>query len=122
MAKNVLGTELEVCGTDPMTGFFRNGKCDTCGDDVGQHTVCAIMTDAFLAYSRSQGNDLTQPAPAFGFPGLEAGDRWCVCLGRWVEAYEANCAPRIVLEATHASVLEYLDRDLLDAYAVEESG
>jgi uncharacterized protein (DUF2237 family) len=101
-----------------MTGFYRNGKCDTCGDDVGQHTVCARMTDAFLDFSRAQGNDLTTPIPAYDFPGLKAGDYWCLCLGRWIEAMKADVAPRIKLEATHASVLEYLDLELLQSHAL----
>lgn len=117
MARNVLGTELIECSRDPLTGFYRNGKCDTCGDDVGQHSVCARMTNAFLEFSRSRGNDLIAPNPAYGFPGLKEGDAWCVCLGRWMEALEAGVAPRIKLEATHASVLEYVDSDVLEAHA-----
>ncbi|PXA04047.1 DUF2237 domain-containing protein [Coraliomargarita sinensis] len=118
MARNVLGTDLITCSTDPMTGFFRTGHCDTCGEDAGQHTVCAQMTEAFLEFSRSRGNDLTTPLPEYGFPGLEAGDFWCLCRSRWEEAHAEGVAPRIRLEATHASVLEYLDLDLLKSYAI----
>lgn len=117
MARNVLGTELIECSLDPLTGFYRNGKCDTCGDDAGQHSICARMTDEFLQYSRSLGNDLTTPIPAYNFPGLKAGDDWCVCLSRWVEAKQAGVAPKVKLEATHASVLEYLDLEVLQAHA-----
>ena len=118
MARNVLGGELVPCSLDPLTGFFRNGQCDTCGDDTGQHSICAQMTEEFLLYSARQGNDLMTPVEAYGFPGLKPGDFWCVCLGRWIEAYKADVAPNIKLEATHASVLEYLDLDTLKNYAV----
>lgn len=118
MARNVLGTDLIECSLDPMTGFYRNGKCDTCGDDVGQHSVCSQMTEAFLEYSAAQGNDLSTAMPEFNFPGLKPGDFWCLCLGRWIEAYKADTAPKIKLEATHASVLEYLDMETLKEYAV----
>lgn len=117
MAANVLGTELITCSADPVTGFFRTGTCDTCGDDAGMHTICAQMTDAFLKFSAAQGNDLSTPVPEYHFPGLKAGDFWCLCLGRWVEAHEAGVAPRIRLEATHASVLEFVDLDVLKSYA-----
>ena len=120
MAQNVLGTELIHCCTDPLTGFFRNGKCDTNGEDVGMHTVCAEMTQEFLSFSRAQGNDLSTPHPEFGFPGLNPGDHWCICLGRWIEAYQNNLAPRINLEATHISVLEYVDLDVLTKYSLTE--
>jgi len=119
MAKNVLGTDLEVCGQDPVTGFFRNGKCETCGDDTGQHTVCAMVDAAFLAFSVERGNDLSTPRPEMRFPGLSPGDRWCVCLPRWIEARDAGVAPRVVLEATHMSVLEFVDLEELQGYAVE---
>ena len=95
MAKNVLGTELECCCMDPVTGFFRNGKCDTNGDDHGMHTICAVMTDEFLAFSRAAGNDLSTPYPQFDFPGLKEGDHWCLCLSRWVEAHAAGSHPCI---------------------------
>jgi len=116
MARNVLGTELIECSRDPLTGFYRNGKCDTCGDDVGQHSVCAQMTEAFLQYSAQQGNDLITPMPEYNFPGLKPGDCWCVCLGRWIEAHRAGVAPKIKLTATHASVLEFLDLETLQRY------
>lgn len=119
MAKNVLGGDLEVCSTDPVTGFFRDGCCHTSIEDRGMHTICAVMTDDFLVYSKSMGNDLTTPRPEFGFPGLKAGDRWCLCLGRWVEAFETGLAPPVVLEATHASVSEFIDREVLGDHAWE---
>jgi uncharacterized protein (DUF2237 family) len=118
MARNILGTELIECSRDPLTGFYRNGKCDTCGDDAGQHSVCAQMTDAFLQYSAQQGNDLSTPCPEYNFPGLNAGDFWCLCLGRWIEAHEAGVAPKIKLAATHASVSEFVDIDVLRSYEV----
>ena len=118
MARNILGTELIECSIDPMTGFYRNGKCDTCGDDAGQHSICAQMTDSFLEFSASCGNDLITPMPDYKFPGLKAGDFWCICLGRWIEAHEAGVAPKIKLEATHASVSEFVDMGTLEDYAV----
>jgi uncharacterized protein (DUF2237 family) len=118
MAKNVLGGPLIVCSEDPVTGFFRNGKCDTRADDQGMHTVCVLMTDEFLAFSRECGNDLSTPMPEYGFPGLEAGDYWCLCLSRWIQAYDAGMAPKIKLEATHASVLEFVELSRLEEYAV----
>ena len=118
MANNVLGTSLLTCSKYPLTGFFRNGLCDTCSEDLGMHTVCAQMTDAFLEYSVEQGNDLKTPMPAYNFPGLKAGDYWCLCLPRWLEAHEAGRAPNIKLEATHASALEFIDLDLLKGYSV----
>jgi uncharacterized protein (DUF2237 family) len=118
MASNVLGTPLITCSQDPLTGYFRNGLCDTCGDDRGMHTVCARMTDAFLEFSLRQGNDLITPLPAYNFPGLKEGDFWCLCLQRWLEAYRAGIAPEIKLEATHASALEYIDLDILKSYSV----
>lgn len=102
---------------EPLTGFFRNGVCDTCAEDAGMHTVCARMTAEFLEFSKSRGNDLSTPMPAFQFPGLKPGDYWCVCLGRWVEAYNAGVAPPVRLEATHASVLEFIDMEILRDYA-----
>ncbi len=118
MATNVLGDELIECSADPLTGFFRNGKCDTCGDDLGQHTICALMTEEFLDFSVSQGNDLITPMPQYGFFGLKPGDHWCVCMGRWLEAYKAGCAPKLKLEATHISVSEFIDLEILRTYAV----
>jgi uncharacterized protein (DUF2237 family) len=118
MARNILGTSLISCSTEPMTGFFRTGLCDTCADDGGQHMVCAQMTRDFLEFSHSRGNDLMSPLPEYGFPGLKEGDFWCLCRGRWEEAHAAGVAPRIRLEATHASVLEYIDLDVLKSYAI----
>ncbi|QDU71396.1 DUF2237 family protein [Mucisphaera calidilacus] len=118
MAKNVLGTELAVCGTDPVTGFYRDGCCQTGPDDVGLHTVCAVMTEAFLAFTVSRGNDLVTPRPEYGFPGLKAGDRWCLCVERWREAMEAGVAPPVVLEATHMSALEFVELDVLREHGV----
>lgn len=118
MANNVLGTALLNCSHKPLTGFFRNGLCDTCGDDQGMHTVCACMTDAFLEFSSQQGNDLKTPVSEYNFPGLKAGDYWCLCLPRWLEAHAAGRAPKVKLEATHASALEFIDLDLLKSYSV----
>ena len=118
MAKNVLGTDLVSCSTDPMTGFFRNGKCDTRAEDQGMHTVCVLMTSEFLAYSKERGNDLSTPIPEFGFPGLQSGDYWCLCMSRWIQAYNDGMAPKVKLEATHASVLEFVELERLQEYAV----
>ena len=118
MAMNILGTDLVACSTDPMTGFFRDGCCNTTADDRGMHTICAVMSEAFLAYSKAQGNDLSTPMPTYEFPGLKEGDRWCLCLSRWVEAYQADCAPNVVLEATHASATEFIDLATLQQFAV----
>jgi uncharacterized protein (DUF2237 family) len=109
VAGNVLGGELERCGTDPMTGFYRDGCCDTGTDDVGVHTVCAVVTEEFLRFSAQVGNDLVTPRPEFGFPGLRPGDRWCLCASRWAQAYEAGVAPPVVLAASHARCLEWID-------------
>lgn len=103
---NVLGEALEACGTDPVTGFYRDGCCNTGPEDVGSHTVCAVVTEDFLAFSKSRGNDLSTPRPEFGFPGLKAGDSWCLCAARWQEAFEAGCAPRVRLRATHQAALD----------------
>jgi uncharacterized protein (DUF2237 family) len=102
-----------------MTGFFRNGCCDTGPEDVGSHTVCTVVTDEFLAFSQSQGNDLSTPMPDFGFPGLKAGDRWCLCAPRWQEALEAGCAPRVVLRATHEDALSYCSLADLKRHALD---
>ncbi len=115
---NVLGTTLESCSTDPMTGFFRNGACDTCAEDHGSHTVCAIMTAEFLAFSKYVGNDLSTPRPEFGFPGLKPGDRWCLCAGRFLQAHEDGCAPRVRLKATHRRALEIVPMEVLQRYAL----
>lgn len=106
-SKNVLGGNLEPCSLNPMTGFFRNGCCDTSPQDVGSHTVCAVMTAEFLAFSKAAGNDLSTPMPDFGFPGLQPGDRWCLCAPRWREALDAGSAPKVVLRATEASALDH---------------
>lgn len=119
MARNVFNEELMVCSADPMTGFFRTGKCETCGDDTGMHTVCAEMTTEFLAFSKRAGNDLSTPRPEYQFPGLKAGDRWCLCMPRWIQALEAGMAPRLYLKATHISVIEHISMEVLLAYAVD---
>ena len=118
-AKNVLGRELQVCSTRPMTGFFRNGCCETSHEDVGMHTVCAVMTVEFLAYSKAAGNDLSTPMPEYGFAGLKPGDRWCLCAPRWKEALDAGAAPQVVLEATHEETLAIVPLGVLKDYAVE---
>ncbi|MCC6919444.1 MAG: DUF2237 domain-containing protein [Alphaproteobacteria bacterium] len=118
-ALNVLGGPLAACGTDPVTGFFRDGCCNTGPSDQGVHTVCAVMTAEFLAYSKSVGNDLSTAAPEYGFPGLKPGDRWCLCAARWVQAYEAGAAPRLVLAATHRLTLHYAPLDILKAHAID---
>lgn len=115
---NVFGDPLMVCGTDPLTGAFRNGCCDTGLFDAGTHTVCAMVTDTFLQFSKSKGNDLTQPYPAYNFPGLVAGDYWCLCVSRWIEAERAGCAPKIILAACHQKTLEYVSLDTLQKYAL----
>jgi len=120
-AKNVLGTRLEICALNPMTGFFRNGCCDTSREDVGSHTVCAVMTEEFLAFSKAAGNDLSTPMPDYGFPGLNPGDRWCLCAPRWQEALEAGNAPRVVLRATHVGALEHCALEDLKKYAIDLS-
>lgn len=122
MAKNVLGTELVPCSFDPLTGFYRNGCCDTGADDVGLHTVCIIATAEFLEFSRAVGNDLSTPIPEYEFPGVKPGDQWCLCATRWQEAFEAGVAPGVVLEATHASTMEWVDADGLRAHAVSGRG
>jgi uncharacterized protein (DUF2237 family) len=117
MAKNVLGTDLMICSEDPLTGFFRNGKCDTRADDQGMHTICALMTSEFLDFSKAHGNDLSTPIPEIGFSGLKEGDYWCLCLSRWIQAYEHDMAPKVKLEATHASVLEFIELEKLKKFA-----
>ena len=119
MAENVLGSELQACSYDPITGFYRNGCCDTGGQDQGVHAVCAVMTDKFLAFSKDTGNDLSTPMPQYGFPGLKPGDRWCLCALRWKEALDAGAAPQVVLEATHAVTLQVVSLDELRAHAVQ---
>ncbi|MEM9825774.1 MAG: DUF2237 domain-containing protein [Planctomycetota bacterium] len=119
MAKNVLGGKLQDCSHDPLTGFYRDGCCNTGGDDVGVHTVCVRVTAAFLEFSRGQGNDLITPNPMYRFPGLVPGDHWCLCAGRWREAYDAGVAPPVVLEATHISTLEYASLEELQEHAYD---
>ncbi len=118
-SRNVLGEPLEVCSLKPMTGFFREGCCDTSRDDVGSHTVCAVMTAGFLAFSKSRGNDLSTPVPEFGFPGLQPGDRWCLCAPRWLEAFNAGQAPRVALRATHEGALAHCSLADLKRSAVD---
>ncbi|HEX3918556.1 MAG TPA: DUF2237 domain-containing protein [Caulobacteraceae bacterium] len=118
-ARNVLGGELQPCSLEPRTGFFRNGCCETGPDDIGLHTVCAVMTADFLAYSRSMGNDLTTPMPEWGFPGLKPGDRWCLCAPRWKQALDDGFAPKVVLEATHEETLAITSLGVLKDYAVD---
>jgi uncharacterized protein (DUF2237 family) len=115
MALNVLGGALQPCSLDPMTGFYRDGCCNTGADDFGVHVVCARMTDEFLEFSKAAGNDLSTPQP--GFAGLSAGDQWCLCASRWKEAFDAGMAPSVVLEATHASVLEWVELAELKEHA-----
>jgi len=121
MAKNVLGTDLIPCSTDPMTGFYRDGCCNTGAEDLGVHSVCVRMTEEFLAFSSSKGNDLSTPQPSIGFAGLQPGDHWCLCADRWREAFEAGSAPQVVLEATHAVTLEWLSLEDLLAHAESDS-
>ena len=118
-SRNVLGGLLEMCSIQPMTGFYRDGCCDSGPEDVGSHTVCAVMTAEFLAFSKSRGNDLSTPRPEYGFPGLQPGDRWCLCAPRWQEALEANSAPRVVLRATEQGALEFCALEDLKRYAVD---
>ncbi|EDL60397.1 DUF2237 family protein [Gimesia maris] len=118
-AKNVLGTELETCSLDPVTGFYRDGCCNTGASDMGLHTVCIEATAEFLEFSKERGNDLSTPHPMYDFPGLKPGDRWCLCVERWKEALEAGMAPRVKLEACHISTLEFVDLEDLQEYAVK---
>ncbi len=116
---NVLGAELQDCSIDPMTGFYRDGCCNTGPGDVGTHTVCSIMTDEFLEYSRSKGNDRITPRPEFDFPGLKAGDAWCLCAMRWEEARQAGCAPRVRLTSTNIKTLEMVELENLKAHQID---
>ena len=118
-SRNVLGETLESCSLKPMTGFFRNGCCDTSSEDIGSHTVCAVMTAEFLAFSKARGNDLSTPMPELGFPGLVPGDRWCLCAPRWQEAFEAGRAPRVALRATHEGALAHCQLADLKRLAVD---
>ena len=118
-AKNVLGGKLEKCSTTPMTGFFRDGCCNTGPEDTGSHTVCVVMTAEFLAFSKAAGNDLSTPHLNWGFPGLQPGDRWCLCAPRWQEALDAGMAPKVVLAATHEEALQFCDLEDLKAHAAD---
>ena len=116
---NVLGEPLEGCSEEPMTGFFRDGCCNTSEEDLGSHTVCVEVTREFLEFSRFRGNDLSTPVPEFGFPGLKSGDRWCLCAARWLEAQQHGMAPRVMLRGTHQRALEIVSLDLLKEYAAD---
>ena len=116
---NVFGEPLELCGADPVTGFLRDGKCNTCTEDAGSHTVCVEVTRAFLEFSRFRGNDLSTPMPEYNFPGLQPGDSWCLCAGRWLEAAENNMAPRVHLKRTHIRALDIVPFELLKKHAVD---
>jgi hypothetical protein len=116
---NVLGEDLQACSSDPITGYYRTGCCENRGDDPGMHVVCAVMTDDFLAYSMSVGNDLSTPMPQYGFAGLREGDQWCLCAARWQQAFEAGKAPKVRLSATHLSALEYSTLADLRSHAVD---
>ena len=115
-ARNVFGQPLVPCSFEPLTGFFRDGCCKTSAEDVGTHVVCAVMTEEFLSFSKSAGNDLSTPRPEFGFPGLKAGDQWCLCALRWVEAFSAGLAPPVILESTNYSVLDYIPLEILQRF------
>jgi uncharacterized protein len=117
----VLGEPLEICSIKPMTGFYRDGCCNTGREDTGSHTVCVVLTSAFLEFSKSRGNDLSTPIPEFGFPGLKPGDRWCLCASRWQEAFEANKAPHVVLRATNEAALAHCSLANLKRFAVDLS-
>ena len=117
MERNVFGEPLEICCLKPMTGYFRDGSCRTDNEDIGTHTVCAVMTEDFLRFSAQMGNDLSTPIPYYKFPGLKEGDKWCLCVNRWIEAEKAGKAPKLILEATHEKTLEYTKLDLIVKYA-----
>ncbi|NDV53809.1 MULTISPECIES: DUF2237 family protein [unclassified Salipiger] len=118
-AVNVLGGQLHPCSVDPVTGYFRDGHCNTCAEDAGRHTVCAVMTAEFLAYSKYVGNDLSTPRPGLRFPGLKPGDQWCLCALRFLQAHDEGCAPKVQLESTHARALEVVARDILEQHRAE---
>lgn len=118
---NVLGEALAPCSMDPLTGFFRDGHCNTCVADQGSHTVCAVMTKEFLAFSKYLGNDLSTPAPQYGFAGLKPGDHWCLCASRFLQAAEEGCGPKVNLAATHQRALEVVPIDVLEEHALEKS-
>ncbi|RBM16950.1 DUF2237 domain-containing protein [Prauserella sp. PE36] len=117
--RNVLGGNLEPCGTDPLTGFYRDGCCNTGPDDLGNHTVCAVVSAEFLAHQKATGNDLVTPRPEYGFRGLTPGDRWCVCAARWLESYHEGHAPPVVLASTHERAIEVIPLDALQEHAVD---
>ena len=119
MERSVLGGDLEPCGTDPLTGFYRDGCCNTGAEDLGSHTICAVVTAGFLEHQRSIGNDLSTPLPQYGFPGLKPGDRWAVCAGRWLQSYEAGAAAPVVLRATNAAALDHVPREALEEFAAD---
>lgn len=119
--KNVLGEPLEVCGENPITGYFRDGCCNTDTSDVGSHTVCTKVTNDFLEFSKNQGNDLSTPRPEYGFDGLKDGDAWCLCADRWLEAYQNGVAPKIKLKSTNIKALEIIDLDYLKDHSVDIS-
>ncbi len=119
--KNVLGTKLKCCSKSPLTGFFRDGYCKTNSKDQGSHVVASIMTENFLNFTKTRGNDLTTPNPVFNFPGLREGDRWCLCALRWKEAHDAGCAPYVLLEATHEKALKFIELSSLVEMSVEKN-
>ena len=119
--QNVFGEDIEICSKETMTGYLRNGSCETLNDDVGSHTVCARVTDEFLRYSREKGNDLITPRPELDFPGLKEGDKWCVCAMRWLEAYNDDVAPPVLIKSTNILALEIIDIDLLKKHAIDLS-
>ncbi len=116
---NVLGGQLNICSRDPITGFFRNGRCDTCSEDNGRHTVCALMTAEFLAFSKYLGNDLSTPRPEYGFSGLKPKDQWCLCAARFLQAHQEGVAPRVLLKSTHQRTLDIVPIDILQRYAAD---
>ncbi len=120
-ARNVLGKPLQPCSMEPLTGFFRDGCCNTHAEDIGRHVVCVVVTEEFLEFSRSVGNDLSTPLPEYHFPGLQPGDRWCLCLTRWKEALDAGCAPQIILEASHQSALKLIPLSVMQEHALLEA-
>ena len=117
---NVYNKPLIICGTNPITGVFRDGCCNTGINDIGTHTVCAVVTDSFLQFSKSKGNDLTKDNPTYNFKGLKEGDKWCLCVSRWIEAYKENVAPPIILESTHIKTLEYISIEVLEKFNIKK--
>ena len=119
---NVLGEKLEACSQEPVTGFFRDGHCNTCAEDQGSHTVCAVMTAEFLAFSKYVGNDLSSARPEFGFAGLKPGDHWCLCAARFLQAHDEGCAPKVNLAATHQRALDIVPLPILNSHAMDSQG